>query len=193
MTRFFPRTTIQWHLEEPAALRRFSLWIVPMAVLTGLVVRGVRATLLANLDTSWTSLGLYYGLTALLFFAALTAHVGNYPLRQWWWRVPVFAAVESAAEAAASAGLIWLGREPFGTAMATWGDWSTLAWGGFAYRLLAAVLFGGIMAAIILAVRTTLLAAEERQAMDAEGDRETGQLRRESLEMAGPIERVIKR
>lgn len=193
MTSFFPRTTIQWHLEEPAALRRFSLWIVPMAVLTGLVVRGVRAAMLANLDTSWTSLGLYYGLTALLFFSALTAHVGNYPLRQWLWRVPVFAAVESAAEAAASAFLIWLGREPFGTTMATWGDWSTLAWGGLAYRLLAAAIFGGIMAAIIVAVRATLLKADEVQAMEAEGDRETGQLRRESLEMAGPIERVIKR
>lgn len=193
MTSFFPRQSIQWHLEEPAAMRRFSLWVVPMAVLTGLVVRGVRAALLANLDTSWWALGFYYGLTSLLFFSALTAHLANYPLRQWLWRVPVFAAVESAAEAAASALLIWLGREPFGTAMATWGDWSTLAWGGLAYRLLAAVVFGGLMAAIVAAVRTTLLKADEVQAMEAEGDRETGQLRRESLEMAGPIERVIKR
>jgi hypothetical protein len=192
MTSFFPRTTVQWHLEEPAALRRFSLWIVPMAVLTGLVVRGVRAALLANLDTSWASLGFYYGLTAMLFFSALTAHVGNYPLRQWLWRVPVFAAVESAAEAAASALLIWVGREPFGTTMATWGDWSTLAWGGLAYRLLAGVIFGGIMAAIVVAVRATVLKADEVQEMDAEGDRETGELRRESREMAGPIERVIK-
>ena len=193
MTSFFPRTTIHWHLEEPAALRRFSLWIVPMAVLTGFVVRGVRAAMLANLDTSWTALGFYYGLTALLFFSALTAHVGNYPLRQWLWRVPVFASVEAATEAVASAGLIRLGREPFGTSMATWSDWSTLAWGGFAYRLLAAVVFAGLMAAIVMAVRATLLEADEVRAMEAEGDRETGQLRRESLEMAGPIERVIKR
>jgi hypothetical protein len=192
MTNFFPRTSINWHVEEPAAMRRFSLWIVPMALVTGVVVRGSRAGMLGALDTSWTSLGLYYGLTGLLYLSALTAHVGNYPLRQWLWRVPAFAVLESAAEAGASALLIWLGREPIGAAMATWSDWSGLAMGGFQYRLAAAVVFSALLAGIVAVVRKAL-PEEDVEAMDAEGDRETAEFRRESLEQATPLERVLKK
>jgi hypothetical protein len=163
-----------------------------MALVTGVIVRGVRAGMLGAMDTSWTSLGLYYGLTGVLYLSALTAHVGNYPLRQWAWRVPAFAVLESAAEAAASAGLIWLGREPIGASLAGWSDWSGLAWGGLQYRLAAAVVFGGILAAIVAVVRRAL-PEQAVEAMDMEGDRETAEFRRESLEQASPIERVLKR
>jgi hypothetical protein len=193
MTRFFPRTSINWQLEEPAAIRRFSLWIVPMALVTGIVIRGVRASMLTNLDQSLTSLGFYYGLTGLLYLSSLTAHVGNYPLRKWLWRVPAFALIEAAAESLASAALISAGREPMGTAMATWSDWSTLAFGGLWYRLIVAIGYGLLLAGIVLLVRTTFLEKEQVEVMEVEGDRETGELRRESIEqVSGAFHRVTK-
>lgn len=192
MSSYFPRKTIAWHLEEPPFLRRLSLWIVPMALLTGVVVRSVRAGLLVNLDTSWAALGFYYGLTGTLYLSALTAHLANYTTRQWLWRVPVFAAVEAAAEAAMSAGFIALGREPMGTARATWSDWSSLAWGGFWYRLILAVVFGAVLAVIITVVQRALLRREVVEAMESEADAETGELRRKSIEMASPLGKVLK-
>ena len=43
MTTFFPRQSVEWHLEEPAAFRRLSLSLVEMALATGIVLRLLRA------------------------------------------------------------------------------------------------------------------------------------------------------
>lgn len=192
MTTFFPRHTVNWRLEEPPALRRLSLWVVPMALPLGVALRLLRAALLGSVEQSWGALGLYYGVTGVLYLSLLAAHLANYPVRHWLWRVPAFAAVEALAEAATSAALIALGREPLGTVRATWADWPTLAIGGFWYRAAAAAVFSLLLAAIVTAVRVTLLKREDAAAMDEEANRETGALRRASIEGAGPIERVLK-
>lgn len=192
MTTFFPRHTVNWRLEEPPALRRLSLWFVPMGLLVGVTLRLLRAALLGSLGQSWGALGFYYGVTGLVFLAALAVHLANYPLRQWLWRVPAFVAVEALAEATTSAGLIAMGREPLGTMTATWADWPSLAIGGLWYRGAAAVLFSLVLAAVVAAVRLTVLRREEAAAMEDEANRETGAFRRVSIEGAGPIERVLK-
>ena len=43
MSSFFPRNTVEWRLEEPAAFRRLSLSLVEMALLAGIVLRVLRA------------------------------------------------------------------------------------------------------------------------------------------------------
>jgi hypothetical protein len=184
MAEFFPRKSIRWQLEEPGALRRFSLKLVPMALVTGIVLRLFRAALLGSLTPSWGALGAYYGVAGAVFVAAMTAHVGNFPLRQWLWRVPAFAVAEVAVESLVSLGLIALGREPFGTVRATMADWWDLTLSGFWYRMGLALVFGALLAGIVQGVRYVLLKREEREAMDVEGDRETGALLQADVDKA---------
>ena len=46
MPSFFPRNTVEWHIEEPRAFRRFSYSLVEMAIVTG-VLGGVGLLLAA--------------------------------------------------------------------------------------------------------------------------------------------------
>ncbi len=184
MTGFFPRKTVNWHLEEPHAARWLSIWLVPMAVASGVLLRLVRAVLLGSLAPSWAAIGAYYAITGAIFFTAMTVHLGNYTVRQWLWRVPAFAAVESAAEAAVSLLLIAVWREPMGSTYAHYHDWWPLALSGLWYRELAAIVYAGLLAAVVQFVRYVMLPRDEREQMDAEGDRETAEVRRESVEQA---------
>src|SRR6185436_16300787 len=43
MSTFFPKHTVHWHFEEPTILRRFSISIWEVAVLTGVTLRLYRA------------------------------------------------------------------------------------------------------------------------------------------------------
>lgn len=58
MPSFFPQTTIEWHVEEPAAFRRLSLSLAEMALITGIVIRLLRALSFAYWRASW----IYYGI-----------------------------------------------------------------------------------------------------------------------------------
>jgi hypothetical protein len=155
-----------------------------MAIVVGLVLRATHGVLLGSLTSSWTALGAYYGITALLFGGALTAHLSNYTTRQWLWRAPAFGAVEAAAEALMSLAFIRLWREPMGSSYAQMSDWWPLATAGLWWRLVAAIVYASLLAAVVQFVRVAFIPPEERQRMDAEGDRETTEIARESVEKA---------
>jgi hypothetical protein len=98
-------------------------------------------------------------LGVLVFFGMATLHVGNYPLKRWVWRVPVFALVEGVAEVATSALLIALGREPYGSKMADWTDLGSIAVTVLSTHVLVLSIYGGILALVVQGIRRSVTAA----------------------------------
>lgn len=161
MTTFFPKHTVQWHFEEPTVLRRFSLNVWEMAVLTGIVLRLYRALVsTAGPTSSWVWVGGTFALGLLLLCAAATIHLANYPLQRWVWRAPLFALVEAAAESATALLLIWFGREPLGSARAEWSDWWSIAGGTLWTRMVTVCAWALFLAAVVWIVRRTILREE---------------------------------
>ena len=157
MNQFFPKHAVQWHIEEPTVLRKLSLSLIEMAVLTGIVLRLYRALVTLHVSTSWILWGGSVAFGVLELCAMATVHLANYPLYRWLWRAPVFAAVEAVAEAATSLVLIAFGREPTGTARAEWTDWLPMALGTLALRTLEVCIWALILAAVVSIVRRTIL------------------------------------
>jgi hypothetical protein len=158
MPTAFPRNTVEWHLEEPAAFRRLSLSLVEMALLTGIVLRLLRAFAFTHGRASViVSIGAVV-VWGLILVGMATAHVANYPIRKWAWRVPVFALVETAGEMVTSLLLIWLGREPDGTARAHFHDWPSMAARALLQSELTLCLWMLLLAGIILLVRRSGMA-----------------------------------
>ena len=168
MSTLFPKHTVQWHFEEPTALRRFSLHLVEMALLTGIVVRLYRAVVMAQSSASWVWIVAFTGGIVLLC-AMVTLHLANYPVHRWVWRVPAFLLVEVAAEALTSLALIALNREPTGTARAEFGDWLPMMWGALWTRGLIIVGWSLILAAAVWLVRHTILREERIEEDPQEG------------------------
>lgn len=166
MGNFFPRQSVAWTLEEPPAFRRLTLSLVEMAVVTGVTLRLVRALALAygGANWSWPLFGAYYTLLAVLLIGAATLHLGNFPVRQWAWRAPLFALVTAVAEALTSLALIALGREPLGTsALANFQDWPSMALWLTVWRLAQVCLFALVLAAVVQGVRTLLVRRAHRE------------------------------
>ena len=158
MSTFFPKQTVQWHFEEPTILRRFSLSLWEVAILTGITLRLYRALVITSGSTSsWIVAGGTFALGLLLLCAAATVHLSNYPLQRWVWRAPAFAAVEVAAESVTSLLLIWLGREPFGSTRAEWSDWLPMAALTLWTRVFTISAWALFLAAIVWIVRRTIL------------------------------------
>lgn len=155
--KYFPKNTDQWHFEEPTVLRRFSLSLVEMAVLTGVVLRVYRALVITHGSTSWFWLGGTFALGLLALCAMATVHLANYPLHRWVWRAPLFALVEVAAESLTSLLLIYLGREPFGSTRAVWGDWLPMTGQTLWTRELTVCGWALILAGAVWVVRRTIL------------------------------------
>lgn len=176
MSAFFPRQTVQWKLEEPPAFRRLSLSVWEMAIVAGITLRLVRAIWLRQGDLGTVSTFAYFAVVATIYLGLLTAHVGNFTIRQWPWRVALFVAIEVAAEALVSLLLISLGREPYGSALARYEDWWPLVVSGFWWRIVAAALFALVLAGIVTAVRTALYRQDEVEAMDREADEEIAEV-----------------
>lgn len=162
MPTLFPRQTVEWKLEEPAAFRRLTLSLVEMAVITGVVIRLLRALVLTRAGPSMWWLGGAFALLAVLLCLAATAHLSNYPVRQWLWRAPAFAAAEALAEMVTSLALIALHREAMGTTRADFADWPRLAAYTIFFRLVVVVGFALALAAVVQAVRYVLLRLEDR-------------------------------
>jgi hypothetical protein len=158
MRPYFPKDTILWPVERLSLLKSLTLSTVEMAAITGIVLRLLRAVILTN-TTSGSWLGIAGGFTvgALIFFGMATLHLGNYTVRRWLWRVPLFAAVEAAAEMGTSSLLIALHREPLGTGRAHWHDWWAMLASVLLTRVVALVLFALLLAGIVQLVRMTLL------------------------------------
>jgi hypothetical protein len=81
-----------------------------------------------------------------------TLHLGRFPVREWPWRAPLFAIFETAGEMLVSLGLIFLHREPWGTARAEFTDWQPMATGVLFWRVVGvsvwALLLGGTVSFI---------------------------------------------
>jgi hypothetical protein len=153
MPAFFPRSVIEIRLEEPRAFRRLSYSLFWMALLTGIVLRGYRAIALTSGANSWLYLGGTAALGIALLLGMATAHLANYPLHQWLWRAPAFAALAVSGEMLASAILIQFGAEPNGTVRASFSDWPAMAWRALLIRGLLVTLWGLLLAGVVSFVR----------------------------------------
>jgi hypothetical protein len=160
MTRFFPQHTVEW--QEPRFFRRFSLLLLPMAVLGGVLSRIMRWGVMTSSGSNVLFvLGIVLGIFILLGLA--TAHLGNFPVKHWMWRAPLFGFVAGLAESLTSALLLSLGLEHVGTGTAHWHDWFGSVGQLILIRLLLVSFFAAILAAAVQLVRYALLKREHRE------------------------------
>mgnify|MGYP003339641437 CR=1 FL=1 len=121
MPEFFPRDSITWRAERPHALRRLSVSLPQMALVTGIGMRLWRSYVLTHGSAdSWAWVGgtLLVGVSFLFLMTAI--HLGNFTLRNWTWRAPLFAVLESGTEILVSLALTTLNLEPLGADRRTW-------------------------------------------------------------------------
>ncbi|HEX6966770.1 MAG TPA: hypothetical protein VF166_13325 [Gemmatimonadaceae bacterium] len=164
MPTFFPIQAIEWHLHEPKALRRLSLSLVGMATVAAVILHAVWWTVRAygTGHALWlVPVGILVRVIILLAFA--TGHLGNFPIRQWLWRAPMFAIVASAAETAISAVLIAFGWERLGTQYEHWHDLPSRAAALLIGHLVLVILFAIVLAGVVQMARFTLLKHEHRE------------------------------
>jgi hypothetical protein len=160
MPSFFPRQTIEWRLEEPPAFRKLSLSLLEMALLTGIVLRVLRALAFTHGRVSWLFYGLVFVVGTVVLLGMTTAHLANFPVRSWSWRAPVFAFVEVAGEMITSVLLISLGREPEGTSRAEFHDWPSMAMRALVQSELTICFWALLLAAVIVFVRRSGMARD---------------------------------
>ena len=163
MTPYFPRTTVEFRIEEPPAFRKFTMSIAEMAIVTGLLYRLYRAlAMTAGPTQSWWYFGLTFVVGVLFVFGMATLHLGNFPLHRWLWRAPVFALIEAAAESLTSLALIFAHREPMGSARAQPHDWLEISARTLLWRLGGICAFALVLAGVVQFVRYMLLRREHR-------------------------------
>lgn len=164
MQGFFPERTTEWQAPKAGPFRHLSMSILEMAVLTGVIVRVYRALVLSRADGGDIGfLALSFAVGTVLLLGMVTLHLGNFTLRQWAWRAPVFAVIEVASEALVSLGLIWLGREPLGSLRATFADWPALVARTAMYRITTIGLFAIALAGVVQFMRYLALRREQRE------------------------------
>lgn len=170
MSSFFPQHSVEWRLEEPRAFRRLSLSLVEMALLTGVVLRLLRALTFGAGRASWLFYGAAFVLGALIILGMSTAYLANWTIRSWVWRAPLFALVEAAGEMLTSLVLIVLHREPEGAARAGLGDWPHMAVRALLQSELSICLWALLLAGVITLIRRSGMAppGTEREPVDAE-------------------------
>ncbi|MGH7616585.1 MAG: hypothetical protein ACREPM_05095 [Gemmatimonadaceae bacterium] len=161
MPTFFPRTTIELRLEEPKTFRKISFSIVEMAIVTGILLRVYRVLVLTHSLSNWLYLGVTVAVGVAFLLGAVTAHLANYPLHQYFWRAPVFALIEVSAEMATSALLIALRHERNGSVPAHWDDWFGMLRNALLVRGLSIVIWAVILAGVVQIVRRTIVHEED--------------------------------
>jgi len=163
MADFFPRKTIAWtQIEEPSFVRRVTTSVLAMALVTGVVLRVFRALALRHEAPGIGYLLGMFALGAVAFLLAATAHLGNYTLRHWWWRAPVFGLLEAAFEMLTSLALIAAGLERVGTGRAGYGDWVPMAYNALPLRVVVVCVFALVLAGVVQIIRRLMLRAERR-------------------------------
>jgi hypothetical protein len=161
MPVFFPRTKLDLRLEEPKAFRRVSFSLVEMALVTGVVARLYRVTVLTHGTTHWLYLVGVFTVWAVFMLGMLTAHLANYPPREYLWRAPAFAGLVVVGEMAMSALLIWVGREANGTVRAHWDDWPSMALRALLIRGLVVIAWGYLLAGVLWLVHRSGVVKED--------------------------------
>jgi len=163
MKNYFPKQFVQWHFEEPTALRRFSLSLWEMALLSGVTIRLYRALVITHGSASWLWTGGTIAFGLLLLCAMTTVHLANFPLKRWLWRAPIFGGIEAVAEALTSLLLIAVGREPIGSARAGFGEWPGMAWDTLWTRELVVCGWALVLAGVVSVVRRTIMRPGEME------------------------------
>lgn len=145
-------------VREPAAFVRLAQSVLDMALITGVVVRLYRAIILTRAAGGG---GIYLAVTftlgAIFLLSMTTGHLSRFPLKQWVWRAPAFAALVGVFEMLTSLALIAARREPLGTGAATFRDWPAMAVYAIGWRILMISLFALLLAGIVKWVRFLLL------------------------------------
>jgi len=161
MPTFFPHTTIEWRVEEPKAFRNFSFSLVEMAIVTGILLRLYRVLVLTHALNNWLYFGIAAAVGAIFLLGAVTAHLANFPLHQYFWRAPAFALIEVAAEMGTSALLIALRHERNGSVPAHWDDWVGMGLNALLVRGLPIIIWGLVLAGVVQLVRRTIVHEED--------------------------------
>jgi len=170
VTRYFPRDNVAWHLEEPRVLRKLTLSLPAMAVIAGTLVRLIRVGV-SEISVSWWGVFGALALGLIVLLTTATAHLGNYPVKQWLWRAPLFGLAEGAAEAGVSALLTVAGIERLGSTRAHLSDWPSMATdtivgtpvlGFLDGRVVMVSVFALVLAGVVQVVRYLLLRSENR-------------------------------
>jgi hypothetical protein len=160
MATFFPQHSVEWKLEEPRAFRRLSLSLIEMALLTGVVLRLLRALTFTHGRASWLFYGAAFVVGLLILLGMTTAYLANWTLRSWLWRAPLFALVEVAGEMATSLLLITIGREPEGAVRAEFHDWPSMALRAFLQSEVSICVWAALLAGVIVFVRRSGMAKD---------------------------------
>lgn len=177
MPEFFPRHSITWRAERPHALRRLSVSLPQMALITGIGMRLWRSYVLTHGSAdSWAWIGGTFLVGVSFLFLMTAIHLGNFTLRNWTWRAPLFAILEAGTEILVSLALTTLGLEPLGADMAEFEDWLPTATRILIWRLVGVVLFTAVLAVIVSILRRIILAAEDRGHTVAAVHRATSEL-----------------
>jgi NhaP-type Na+/H+ or K+/H+ antiporter len=163
MAPLFPQVTGTFRLEEPPALRRFSMSLVGMAVVTGVALRLFWALVLTEgPNDSLVFAGGMFAVRLIVLFGMTALHLGNFTIKHWVWRAPAFATLEGVAESLTALALITLHREPLGSARATLADWPSIAAGTLFWRVVAVIAFALVLAGVVQFVRRLLLSRDHR-------------------------------
>ena len=163
MPEFFPRHSIAWRVEQPRALRRLSLSLPQMALVTGIVMRLWRSYALTHGSSdSWAWVGGTFLVGASFLCLMCAIHLGNFTLRNWVWRAPLFAVLESGTAILASLALTAFNLEPLGTEMAELSDWLPTATRILFWRLGGVLAFAIVLGVVVSILRRLILVAEDR-------------------------------
>jgi hypothetical protein len=159
--RFFKKS--EWDFEEPAAFTRIARSSFELALITGVVIRLFRAVVLTHGDATSSYLGASLVLGTLFLLGMATLHLGRFPVREWAWRAPLFAVFETAGEMLVSLVLIWLHREPWGTARAEFTDWQPMATGVLFWRVLGVSVWALLLGTTVSFIRGRVLKETGRE------------------------------
>jgi hypothetical protein len=163
MSPFFPERGFTAERVD-SFIARIPRSLIPMAILTGIVVHLYRVFVLASptITFGWISLFLAGAGEYVLLLSLSTVYLGNHPVRQWIWRVPLFLAVEWLVEAAAVAVLIRVRFERIGSEQARVGDLSSIIMDRLIWHGAAIITFSLVLAVVVQTVRYALLKHEHR-------------------------------
>lgn len=163
-TPIFPRQTIAWkQVHNVSAWRKLTVSLAEMAVLTGVGLRLLRALAYTTGPAeSFLYIGAVMALGVVILLGSTTLHLSNFTIRHWWWRAPLFAVVEAAAEMITSWILIRFAREPWGaTGRASMDDFVQIASDTFIWRFILICGFTLFLAVIVHSIRSVLAKRED--------------------------------
>jgi hypothetical protein len=163
MSPFFPERSFS-HARVDSLIARVPRSLIPMALITGIVVHIYRVFILASptITFGWISLFLARAGEYVLLLSLTTVYLGNHPVRQWIWRVPLFTVAEWLVEAAAVAILIRIRFERIGSEQARTGDLGSIVMDRLIWHGAAILTFSLILAVVVQTVRYALLKHEHR-------------------------------